>query len=220
MAFCSSCGSQVDQDTRFCHKCGRPVAGGAPLAQAPPAQPAGTPQVYAGQAAAVYARPPQRYGGFWIRFVAYIVDGLIIGIPMSVIVGIVIGVFGAGSLATLSSLPKNPDPEQVQAQFVPLFIAFLGAYALFIAGSIVISWLYFAMMESSERQATFGKAIFNMRVTDANGSRLSFAHASGRFFAKIINSMTCGIGWIMAGFTDKKQGLHDLIAGTVVTRTL
>jgi uncharacterized RDD family membrane protein YckC len=220
MAFCSSCGSQVDDTTRFCHKCGQPVAGGAPLAQTPTAQTASTPQVYAGQAAPAYARAPQRYGGFWIRFVAYIVDGLIIGIPMSVIIGIVIGVFGAGSLATLSSLPKNPDPEQVQAQFVPLVIALLGAYALFIAGSIVISWLYFAMMESSERQATFGKAIFNMRVTDANGNRLSFAHASGRFFAKIINNMTCGIGWIMAGFTDKKQGLHDLIAGTVVTRTL
>ncbi len=227
MAFCSSCGSQVDQDTRFCHKCGQPVAGGAPLAQTPPAppatyaaQPAGTPQAYAGQAAPVYARQPQRYGGFWIRFVAYIVDGLIIGIPMSVIIGIVIAMFGAGSLATLSSLPNNPDPEQVRTQVIPLVIAFLGAYALFIAGSIVITWLYFAMMESSERQATFGKAIFNMRVTDASGNRLSFAHASGRFFAKIINNMTCGIGWIMAGFTDKKQGLHDLIAGTVVTRTL
>lgn len=227
MAFCSSCGSQVDQDTRFCHKCGQPVAGGAPpLPQTPPAPPATyaaqptAPQMYAGQAAPVYARPPQRYGGFWIRFVAYIVDGLIIGIPMSVIVGIVIAVFGAGSLATLSSLPNNPDPEQVRTQVIPLFIAFLGAYALFIAGSIVITWLYFAMMESSERQATFGKAIFNMRVTDANGNRLSFAHASGRFFAKIINNMTCGIGWILAGFTEKKQGLHDLIAGTVVIRTM
>ncbi len=226
MAFCSSCGSQVDQDTRFCHKCGQPVAGGAPLAQTPPAPPAtyaaqqAAPQVYAGQSAPVYARAPQQYGGFWIRFVAYIVDGLIIGIPMSVIVGIVIAVFGAGSLATLSSLPNNPDPEQVRTQVIPLVIAFLGAYALFIAGSIVITWLYFAMMESSERQATFGKAIFNMRVTDANGNRLSFAHASGRFFAKIINNMTCGIGWILAGFTEKKQGLHDLIAGTVVIRTM
>jgi uncharacterized RDD family membrane protein YckC len=227
MAFCSSCGSQVDQDTRFCHKCGQPVAAGAPLAQTPPAppatyaaQPSATPRVYAGQPVAAYIPAPQRYGGFWIRVVAYIVDGLIIGIPMSVIIGVVIGVFGAGSLATLSSLPNHPDPEQVQTQLIPVFIALLGAYALFIAGSIVISWLYFAMMESSERQATFGKAIFNMRVTDANGNRLSFAHASGRFFAKIINNMTCGIGWIMAGFTDKKQGLHDLIAGTVVTRTL
>lgn len=227
MAFCTSCGSQVDQTTRFCNKCGQPVAGAAPLAQtpsAPPAtyaaQPVGARQVYTGASAAAYARPPQRYGGFWIRFVAYFVDGLIIGIPMSVIIGIVIAVFGAGSVATLSSLPNNPDPEQVRTQLIPLFAALLGAYAMFIAGSIVISWLYFALMESSERQATFGKAIFSMRVTDANGNRLSFAHASGRFFAKIINNMTCGIGWIMAGLTDKKQGLHDLIAGTVVIRTM
>jgi uncharacterized RDD family membrane protein YckC len=228
MAFCTSCGSQVDQDTRFCHKCGQPVAGGAPLAQTPSAtpatyaaQPAGAPQVYAGQSAPVYARPPQQYGGFWIRFVAYIVDGLIIGIPMSVIIGVAIAVFGAGSLATLSSLPNNPDPEQVRTQLIPLFIAFLGAYAIFIACAIVLSWLYFALMESSERQATLGKAIFNMRVTDANGNRLSFGHASGRFFAKIVtNLVPFAIGWIMAGFTEKKQALHDFIAGTLVIRTM
>jgi uncharacterized RDD family membrane protein YckC len=239
MAFCTACGSQVDQDTRFCHKCGQPVAGAAPvassapLAQTPPAapvqyvqpatyaaQPAGAPPVYV--APPVYAQAPtSQYAGFWIRFVAYLVDGLIVGIPMTAIIVTVVLIFGAGSIATLKSLPSNPDPDQIQAQLIPMIGALIGAYAMFIAGAIVISWLYFAMMESSERQATFGKAMLNLRVTDANGNRLSFGHASGRFFSKIITGMVpFFIGYIMAGFTQKKQALHDFIAGTLVIRTL
>jgi len=102
-----------------------------------------------------------------------------------------------------------------------MITALIGAYAMFFVAAIVISWLYFAMMESSERQGTFGKAMVNLRVMDANGNRLSFAHASGRFFSKIITGMVpFGIGYIMAGFTQKKQALHDFIAGTVVVRTL
>jgi uncharacterized RDD family membrane protein YckC len=230
MAFCSSCGSQVDQGTRFCSKCGKPVADAAPLAQTPPAmpatyasQPTAPPaQVYSPTGGAPAYAPAQvatHYGGFWIRFVAYFVDGLILGIPISLIFGLLVFVFGAGSLATIRSLPSNPDPDQVQAQFVPLIMALLGAYALLLLGGLVIGWLYFATMESSARQATLGKAMLNLRVTDTNGNRLSFGHASGRFFAKLVNGFTCGIGWLMAGFTEKKQGLHDLIAGTIVIRT-
>jgi len=240
MAFCTTCGSQVDQDTRFCHKCGQPVGAAAPgassasIAQASPAapvkyaappatyaaQPAGAPPVYA--APQVYAQAPtSQYAGFWVRFVAYFVDSLIIGIPMTAVIVTVILVFGAGSIAAFKSLPSNPDPDQVQAQLIPMITALIGAYAMFIAGALMLYWLYFALMESSDRQATFGKAMMNLRVTDANGNRLSFGHASGRFFSKIITGMVpFGIGYIMAGFTQKKQALHDFIAGTVVIRTL
>jgi len=69
-------------------------------------------------------------------------------------------------------------------------------------------------------QSTIGKAIFGMRITDAAGRRVSFGRASARHFAKLLSDATLSIGYIMAGFTAKKQGLHDLIAGTVVTRTL
>ena len=231
MAFCTSCGSQVDQGTRFCHKCGKPVEGVAPVAQAPSvpatyaAQPTAPPQVYSPVASApVYAPAPvtSQYGGFWIRFVAYFVDSLIVGIPMTVIILIAVFAFGAfGGLSVLKNLPANPDPDQIQQQIAPMIGAILGAYALVIACGIVIGWLYFALMESSPRQATFGKAMLNLRVTDANGNRLSFAHASGRFFSKIITGMVpFGIGYIMAGFTAKKQALHDFIASTVVIRTL
>jgi uncharacterized RDD family membrane protein YckC len=82
---------------------------------------------------------------------------------------------------------------------------------------IVVSWLYFAKMESSEKQATIGKKAMGIYVTDVNGQRLTFGRATGRFFAKIISSMVpLYIGFIMAGFTQKKQALHDMIAGTLV----
>jgi uncharacterized RDD family membrane protein YckC len=231
MPFCSGCGSQVDQGTRFCHKCGKPVDGVAPLAQAPAApatfasQPVAPPQVYSpvgGVPAYAPAPVTSQYGGFWIRFVAYFVDYLIIGIPMLVIIGIAIFSFGAfGGLTALKNLPSNPDPDQIQQQIAPMIGAIFGAYALVFLSGLLIGWLYFASMESSERQATFGKAMLNLRVTDANGNRLSFGHASGRFFSKIVTALVpFGIGYIMAGFTQKKQALHDFIAGTVVIRTL
>ncbi len=233
MAFCSSCGSQVDQGTRFCAKCGRPVADAAPLAQAPPtvpatyaSQPAAPPaQVYSPTSGApAYAPAPvtTHYGGFWIRFVAYFVDSLIVGVPMTVIILIAVFAFGAfsGIFAQMKNMPDNADPNLAFQQFMSIIGPLFGAYALLLVCGLVIGWLYFALMESSERQATFGKAMLNLRVMDAKGNRLSFGHASGRFFAKIVtNLVPFAIGWIMAGFTAKKQALHDFIAGTIVIKT-
>lgn len=80
----------------------------------------------------------------------------------------------------------------------------------------VIWWLYFALMESSVRQATIGKRIMGLKVTDLKGQRLTFGKASGRFFAKILSWMTLLIGFFMAFFTEKRQALHDLITGCLV----
>ena len=81
---------------------------------------------------------------------------------------------------------------------------------------MVIGWLYFALQESSEKQATIGKKILSIKVTNFDGNRLTFAKASGRFFAKMLSALIYGIGFIMAAFTKKKQALHDKIAGTFV----
>ena len=77
-------------------------------------------------------------------------------------------------------------------------------------------WLYFALMESSSKQATLGKMALGIIVTDLNGNRLSFGRATGRYFGKIISGAILMIGYIMAGFTEKKQALHDIIAGCLV----
>jgi uncharacterized RDD family membrane protein YckC len=80
----------------------------------------------------------------------------------------------------------------------------------------VLPWLYEALMLSSEKQATLGKMALGMAVTDLNGSRITFARATGRHFAKWISALILGIGFLMAAFTERKQALHDMIAETLV----
>lgn len=89
----------------------------------------------------------------------------------------------------------------------------------FFGTSLVIHWLYEALMTSSSWQATVGKKILNLKVTDDAGNRLTFLHATGRHFAKYVSNLTLGIGYIMIAFTDRKRGLHDMIAGTLVRKT-
>jgi uncharacterized RDD family membrane protein YckC len=83
---------------------------------------------------------------------------------------------------------------------------------------VIIGWLYFSLMESSRHQATVGKLVCGLRVTDEAGRRIGFARATGRHFAKILDALTLGIGFLMVAFTRRKQGLHDLVARTLVVR--
>jgi len=104
------------------------------------------------------------------------------------------------------------SPEEL----VPLMGAFIRLSLI----RTVLNWLYYALLESSAWQATLGKKALGLEVTDMQGMRISFGRATGRFFAKIISSIILFIGFIMAGFTEKKQALHDMIAGTLVIRKL
>lgn len=81
---------------------------------------------------------------------------------------------------------------------------------------IVIGWVYFAAMESSASQATLGKQAMGLIVTDLEGQPVSFLRATGRHFGKILSGCLLLIGYIMIFFTEKKQGLHDIIAGCLV----
>jgi uncharacterized RDD family membrane protein YckC len=81
------------------------------------------------------------------------------------------------------------------------------------------TWLYFALLESSEWQGTAGKKVLGLIVTDMNGQRVTFMRATGRHFSKIVTSfIPLGIGYAMAGFTQKRQALHDMIASCLVLR--
>jgi uncharacterized RDD family membrane protein YckC len=151
------------------------------------------------------------YAGFWKRVWAYLIDSLIVGGVFALLAIVVFLAIGGGAL--ISGSENSQDFAAGMGVAAILLIVF--AYVAL----IVIVWLYFAKMESSERQATFGKKAVGIYVTDVNGQRLSFGRASGRFFGKIVTGMIpLGIGWIMAGFTAKKQALHDMIAGTLVWR--
>jgi len=137
---------------------------------------------------------------------------LILGIPFMFVV--IVAMFFLGGFGLM--MHRNPvDPRAAAAFLAPLILGYFFAMLIFLA----LEWLYFAGMESSERQATFGKAAMSLRVTDLEGRRLSFGHATGRFFAKIVSGLIpFAIGYIMAGFTAKKQALHDIIAGTLIFR--
>lgn len=151
------------------------------MSPAPPATPqqyGAVPQAYV-QPAGYVGPAALPYAGFWMRVGAYLLDVLILLIPLGI----------------LSLIP-----------------------ILGIVINIVGIWLYFALQESSERQATIGKRALNIYVTDLQGRRISFGQATGRYFSKFISSLILGIGYFMAGFTEKKQGLHDMIAGTLVKR--
>jgi len=206
--FCTRCGKAVGEGNRFCQACGQEVA-----ASALPATVAGSASIPP-IALSVPVSAPLPYAGFWIRFAAYSIDGVILGIPFGIVV--IILIFTMGGFGMM--MRRYPgDPRAAAAFAGPVITGFLLGMLFFVG----LQWLYFAGMESSERQATFGKAAVSLRVTDVEGQRLSFGHATGRFFAKIISGLIpFAIGYIMAGFTEKKQALHDMIAGTLVLRKL
>ena len=83
---------------------------------------------------------------------------------------------------------------------------------------IVGVWLYYALMESSANAATLGKMAFGLRVTDIEGHRITFKRATGRYFGKIVSGIILGVGYLMAGWTTRKQALHDIMAETLVLR--
>lgn len=140
----------------------------------------------------------ENYAGFWLRVVAYIIDAIIVGI-----VGFVIGmIFGVGAVSTGTDIS---DPTG-------------GGNMLLNLISIAIGVAYFAGMESSSWQATVGKKALGLVVTDLNGQRLSLGRAIGRYFGKILSALILLIGFIMVAFTERKQGLHDMIAGTLVLK--
>ena len=139
---------------------------------------------------------PPIYAGFWLRFAAYIIDAIM----MYVILTIFMLSLGMHSILFIDDFSFSGLQIVV---FTVLYLAIL---------------LYFPIMESSKWQATLGKRAVNIKVTDLDGNRIGFGRAIGRFFGKILSATILYVGFIMAGFTEKKQGLHDMIAGTLVVK--
>ena len=176
--YCSKCGTQNLVGASFCQHCGASM--GPAVAPGVIASPVGV--SYSGAVPA----DNSAYGGFWIRFVAIIIDWVILG-----------------------------------AVFYPAFsvprygYGHVGAFQGF---GFFAGWLYEALLLSSPWQATVGKKLLGLKVTDEAGQRISFGRATGRHFAKILSMIIFFIGFIMAAFTYHKRALHDMIAGTLVMK--
>jgi uncharacterized RDD family membrane protein YckC len=205
--FCSKCGAAVPADSAFCQTCGTPIPRPS-LAS----YPAGNVSPLAGVGAIAYATNVA-YAGFWLRFVAYLVDNLIVGIA---VVALFIPLFFLmGGVALIESLPRQGGGQLGPGQLAGLLTVILA----FAGASLIVHWLYFAYLESGEKQGTWGKQLLGLYVTDLSGNRVSFGRASGRFFAKLVTGLIpLGIGYILAGFTERRQALHDMIASCLVLR--
>lgn len=129
------------------------------------------------------------YANFFKRLGAFIIDNLIISAPLFLVLSVVQGTASGGGRGGRNIV-----------------------YLLY----LLIGWLYYAAQESSERQATIGKRLLAIKVTDFNGNRLTFGNATGRFFGKLVSGMLYGIGFLMAAFTKQRQALHDKMANTYV----
>jgi uncharacterized RDD family membrane protein YckC len=156
--------------------------------------------------------PAVTYAGFWKRFLAYIIDGFILGIVYMVLFIPFFLLLGAGEAMTSQGAFDRQDSASSG-----IFAAMVGGYFLIALLIVTVAgWLYFALMESSSRGATLGKMALGIRVTDLSGNRVSFGRATGRYFGKIVSGLILYIGFIMAGFTQQKQALHDIMAGCLV----
>jgi uncharacterized RDD family membrane protein YckC len=217
---CQRCGRDTPPDSGFCQGCGSPVIS-SPAPPPPPYAGYSAPPGY-GTPPPGYPSPPPRpgsgavagpadYAGIGTRFLAALVDGLILGIPIGIISASLGAMFAVRVFQrTSSDVPFTPGMA------VNTLGTFFAGFGLLMILSILLTWAYFSLMESSAWQGTIGKKIMGIKVTDMNGSRISLGRATIRLAVKAFLSGWFLIGYIMAFFTQRKQALHDLIAGTLV----
>ncbi|MBN8737447.1 MAG: RDD family protein [Xanthomonadales bacterium] len=146
---------------------------------------------------------PGLYAGFWRRVAAWLVDALLVA---ALDAAFTLS-FGTALLVAWAMLGGIDDAAMTR--LVDIALQPFGA---------VLAWLYFAVCETSRWQATPGKRVLGLRVVDERGRRIGFARASARCFGKILSVLLLGIGFLLAGWTARKQALHDLVAGCCVVR--
>lgn len=178
-----------------------------------PSEPPAADNPYAAPAAPMSGLPQtnaaalEDYAGFWKRLAAFIIDTIILSIAFKLI----------GTFFGISAAEEAMKQHMLGG--ASLLDAYRGFYEqtwVYSSLTTVITWLYFAILESSAWQATIGKLALGVRVTDLAGHRISLARGLGRYAAKFVSYLILLIGFLMIGFTRRKQGLHDFMAGTLV----
>ena len=187
-ARCPHCGQPLRDETRVCASCGEPVAALGESERTTTAVPV--------------VRRTAIYAGFWLRAVAYVLDSLLIAMVATFVIFIPLierGAIPAGDPWTWFATVNR------QTTAVRLLI-------------FMMSWLYFALFESSVWQATPAKRAFQLKVTDLEGRRISFTRASYRYLGKLAFGTLLLFGFLFAAFTPRKQALHDILAKCLVLK--
>jgi uncharacterized RDD family membrane protein YckC len=149
------------------------------------------------------------YAGFWIRFVASLLDGII----LAVVAGI-LSAFFLPSFMPREIIRGNPTPEESVAMLAPM----LGMMGVSILVNMLVACSYETFFVA-RLGATPGKMALGLKVVRPDGGPVSAGRAAGRYFSKLISSMILMIGYIMAGFDSQKRALHDMICDTRVIKS-
>lgn len=143
------------------------------------------------------------YAGFWKRVAAYCIDSLIVGLVggvIAMVIGMALGLGMAGI---------GGDSDAMGAGFIMIQL-------LTNLLSIALSAAYYAGFHASAGKATLGKMAVGIKVVRTDGARISIARGIGRYFAAMLSGLILCIGFVMAAFTERKQGLHDMLCDTLV----
>ena len=199
--FCPKCGKETDALGKFCQWCGADIVSNT-------ITPIATPEEEEEERPDVGV-----YAGLGRRIVAFIVDKILI-LLLDIVAVAVLGLFrGLQNLYFFAVQQAPVESLTTEGTSAALFGSIVAAYGMVI---IVIPWLYYAGFESSRSQATPGKLLMRIIVTDLEGNKPTFARVTLRHFAKIISTLIIFLGFLMIGITKKRQGLHDKIAGCLV----
>lgn len=198
--FCPKCGKETDASGKFCQWCGADIDS---VADRPPVA---VPEEDDGPEIGIYA-------GLGRRFIACIVDVILV-LLLGLVTVAGFGLFRGLQNIYFYAVQHIPaDQLTTEGSMGALIGSIIAAYGIML---VIVPWLYFAGFESARSQATPGKVLMRLVVTDMDGQKPTFARTTLRFFSKFISVLIIFIGFIMIGFTQKHQGLHDKIAGCLV----
>ncbi|HZF97755.1 MAG TPA: RDD family protein [Pseudoxanthomonas sp.] len=179
------------------------LAAPAPLASDSPYAP---PRAALSSDEAFYASGQVVHAGFWKRTAAYLIDAMVVGIAAQIVQMVLAAVFFGMNLSSFASSPETLFSSTSGL----VFLAMIYLFPLMLFG------VYYATFHASSKQATLGKMAIGIKVVRGDGRRITLGRGIGRFFAFILSALILYIGYLMAAFTERKQGLHDMVCDTLV----
>jgi uncharacterized RDD family membrane protein YckC len=218
---CENCGAELPEGASFCAGCGSPVSVAqlgpvyVPLAVNSHGEPQSA-ELVEGVSVQQRLTVPQAhvaYAGFWLRAGAFVIDRFIISFIFAIIAS-----FRPGVLMIFPELTGQPAATHNQSTLLALVQSLPHLTPAGYLSLLLMMWIYYASFESSSWQATPGKRVLRLYVTDLAGRPATFWLASQRYFFRLISELIFMVGYIVAGFTAKKQALHDILAGCLVLR--